>query len=72
MNIKRPIGITIISVLIILNGSFLLFSGILTFFLASNFATHLDTLDLTSLMLAETNNTIFSNNDPNIVKNYFP
>jgi hypothetical protein len=70
MNIKRPIGITIISVLIILNGSFLLFSGILTFFLASNFATHLDTLDLTSLMLAETNNTIFSNNDPNIVKNF--
>jgi uncharacterized membrane protein (DUF2068 family) len=70
MNIKRPIGITIISILIILNGSFLLFSGIVTFFLASNFAAHLDTLDLSSLMLAETNNTILSNNDPNIVKNF--
>ena len=70
MNIKRPIGITIISILIILNGSFLLFSGIVTFFLASNFAAHLDTLDLSSLMLAETNNTILSNNDTNIVKNF--
>lgn len=70
MNIKRPIGVTIISILIILNGSFLLFSGIVTFFLASNFAANLDTLDLTSLISSEANNTIFSNNDPNLIKNF--
>ena len=69
MNIKRPVGITIISVLMILNGSFLLFSGIVTFILASNFAAHFDTLDLSPFNLSETNNTIFSNNDPNIIKN---
>jgi hypothetical protein len=70
VNIKRPIGVTIISILIILNGSFLLFSGIVTFFLASNFAANLDTLDLTSLISSEANNTIFSNNDPNLIKNF--
>jgi hypothetical protein len=69
VNIKRPIGVTISSILIILNGSFLLFSGIVTFFLASNFAANLDTLDLTSLISSEANNTIFSNNDPNLIKN---
>ena len=69
MIIKRPVGITIISVLMILNGSFLLFSGIVTFILASNFAAHFDTLDLSPLILSETNNTNFSNNDPNIIKN---
>ena len=70
MNIKRPIGITIISVLIILNGSFLLFSGIVTFILASNFAAHVDTLNLNTFILSETNNTNYSNNDPNIVQNF--
>ncbi|MGI0052045.1 MAG: hypothetical protein ACRD8K_09950 [Nitrososphaeraceae archaeon] len=70
MNIKRPIGVTIISILIILNGSFLLFSGIVTFFLASNFAANLDSFDLTSLISSEANNTIFSNNDPNLIKNF--
>jgi hypothetical protein len=70
VNIKRPIGVTISSILIILNGSFLLFSGIVTFFLASNFAANLDTLDLTSLISSEANNTIFSNNDPNLIKNF--
>jgi hypothetical protein len=70
MDIKRPVGITIISVLIILNGSFLLFSGIVTFILASNFAAHMDTLDLSTFILSETNNTNISNNDPNIIQNF--
>src|SRR5215210_3421539 len=70
MDIKRPVGITIISVLIILNGSFLLISGIVTFILASNFAAHMDTLDLSTFILSETNNTNFSNNDPNIIQNF--
>lgn len=69
MNIKRPVGITIISVLMILNGSFLFFSGIVTFILASNFAAHFDTLNLSPFSLSETNNTNFGNNDPNIIKN---
>lgn len=69
MNIKRPVGITIISVLMILNGSFLFFSGIVTFILASNFAAYFDTLDLSPFNLSQTNNTFFSNNDPNIIKN---
>ncbi len=69
MNIKRPVGITIISVLMILNGSFLFFSGIVTFILASNFAAHFDTLNLSPFNLSETNNTNFGNYDPNIIKN---
>jgi hypothetical protein len=68
---KRPIGITIISILMILNGSFLLFSGIVVFFLASNFATTLNTLDLFSSNSTEINNTNFNNNiNSNIIYNF--
>ncbi len=70
MNIKRPIGITIISILIFLNGSFLLFSGIVSFFLASNFVGSLDSLDLLASNFAETNNTNFSNINSNAIKNF--
>lgn len=72
MSSKRPIGITIISILMILNGSFLLFSGIMAFFLASNFATTLNNLDLISSNGTEINNTNFSNinNNSNIIKNF--
>lgn len=70
MNIKRPIGITIISILIFLNGSFLLFSGIVAFFLASNFVGSLDSLDLLASNFAETNNTNFSNINSNVIKNF--
>lgn len=70
MNIKRPIGITIISILIFLNGSFLLFSGIVAFFLASNFVGSLDSLDLLASNFAETNNTNFSNTNSNTIKNF--
>ena len=70
MSSKRPIGITIISILMILNGSFLLFSGIVVFFLASNFATTLNTLDLFSSNSTEINNTNFNNNiNSNIIYN---
>lgn len=71
MSSKRPIGITIISILMILNGSFLLFSGIVVFFLASNFATTLNTLDLFSSNITEINNTNFNNKiNSNIIDNF--
>ena len=72
MSRKRPIGITIISILMILNGSFLLFSGIVAFFLASNFATTLNSLDMISSNGSEINITNFSNNNnnSNIIKNF--
>ena len=72
MNSKRPIGITIISILMILNGSFLLFSGIVVFFLASNFATTLNSLDMIASNGTEINITNFSNNNnnSNIIKNF--
>ena len=70
MNSTRPIGITIISILMILNGSFLLFSGIVIFFLASNFATTVNTLDLFSNN-TEINNSNFTNNiNSNIIHNF--
>jgi hypothetical protein len=72
MSRKRPIGITIISILMILNGSFLLFSGIVAFFLASNFATTINSLDMISSNSTEINITNFSNNNnnSNIIKNF--
>ncbi len=70
MSIKRPIGITIVSILIFLNGSFLLFSGIVAFFLASNLAGSLNSLDLVASNFAETNNTNFSNTNSNTIKNF--
>ena len=71
MSRKRPIGITIISILMIFNGSFLLFSGIVAFFLASNFATTINSLDMISSNGTEINITNFSNNNnnSNIIKN---
>ena len=71
MSRKRPIGITIISILMILNGSFLLFSGIVAFFLASNFATTINSLDMLSSNGTEINITNLSNNNNNynIIKN---
>lgn len=70
MSIKRPIGITIVSILIFLNGSFLLFSGIVAFFLASNLAGSLNSLDLVASNFVETNNTNFSNTNSNTIKNF--
>jgi uncharacterized membrane protein (DUF2068 family) len=71
MSSKRPIGITIISILMILNGSFLLFSAIVVFFLASNFATTLNALDLFYSKSTEINNTNFNNKiNSNIIDNF--
>jgi hypothetical protein len=67
MNIKRPIGITIIAILIIINGSFLLFSGIATLILTINFSSF-DLLDSVPFIL-ESNNTNFQNTDSDILKN---
>lgn len=68
MNIKRPIGITIISILIILNGSFLLFSGIAAFIFTINFSSNFDTLDSVPFTL-ESNNTNFQISGSEILKN---
>ena len=69
MSIRRPIGIIIISTLIILNSSFLLLSGIVSFFLASNFPDSLNNVDLTSFNFAGTNNTDVSSNNSNTFTN---
>lgn len=69
MSVKRPIGIIIISTLIILNGSFLLLIGIVSFFLASNFAESLKNVDLTSFNFTEINNTDISSNNSNTFTN---
>lgn len=69
MSVKRPIGIIIISTLIILNGSFLLLIGIVSFFLASNFADSLKNVDRTSFNFAEINNTDISSNNSNTFTN---
>jgi hypothetical protein len=72
MSIRRPIGIIIISTLIILNGSFLLLSGIVSFFLASNFPDSLNNVDLTSFNFAGTNNTDVSSSNSTFTNiNYF-
>jgi uncharacterized membrane protein (DUF2068 family) len=68
MNNKRPIGITIISILLILNGSFLLLGGIATFILTINFPSSFDTLDSVPFTI-ESNNTNFQISDSEILKN---
>ena len=68
MNIKRPIGITIISILLILNGSLLLFGGIATFILTINFSSTFDQLDSVPFTL-ESNNTNIQTIDSDILKN---
>ena len=67
MNIKRPVGITIISILIILNGSFLLFGGITTFIVTINFSSF-DQLDSVPFTL-ESNNSNVQISDTDILKN---
>src|SRR5688572_16594999 len=67
MNIKRPIGITIISIIIILNGSFLLFSGITTFIVTKNFSSF-DQLGSVPFTL-KSNNTNVQTSDIDLLKN---
>lgn len=68
MNIKRPIGITIISIVLILNGSFLLFGGIATFIFTINFSSSFDTLDSVPFTL-ESNDTNFQISDSEVLNN---
>lgn len=67
MNIKRPIGITIISIIIILNGSFLLFGGITTFIVTINFSSF-EQLDSVPLTLKSINTNV-QTSDTDILKN---
>lgn len=67
MNIKRPIGITIISIIIIINGSFLLFGGITTIIVTKNFSSF-DDLDSVPFTL-QSNNTNVQTSDTDILKN---
>ena len=68
MNIKRPIGITIISILIILNGSFLLFWGIATFIVTINLSSTFDQLNSIPFIL-QSNNTSVQISDTDLLKN---
>lgn len=64
MNIKRPLGITIITILLIVNGSFLLFSGISTFILITNFSSEFKNSNFTqSSPIIQNTNTTLSNED---------
>jgi Predicted membrane protein (DUF2127) len=68
MYIKRPLGITIISILIILNGSFLFLAGIITFILTSNFTATLDPSNPIPFTF-DSNITGFEINDSNLLNN---
>lgn len=64
MHIKRPLGITIISILLIVNGSFLLLSGISTFILITNFSSEFKNSNFTqSSPIIQNTNTTLSNED---------
>ena len=47
MHVKRPLGVTIIAILMIINGSFLLLSGLSSFVITSNFNSRTDLLNST-------------------------
>ncbi|HET8794605.1 MAG TPA: hypothetical protein VFM31_12480 [Nitrososphaeraceae archaeon] len=68
MSIKRPLGITIISILIVLNGSFLFLTGIITFILTSNIPSLLEPSN-PILFAFDSNITSFEINDPNLLNN---
>ena len=68
MNIKRPNGITIISILIILNGSFLLFWGIATFIVTINLSSTFDQLNSIPFTF-QSNNTSVQTSDTDLLKN---
>lgn len=64
MHVKRPLGVTIIAILMIINGSLLLFSGLSSFVITSNFNS---TTDLVNSTLGgfdtQSSNTSFSRED---------
>ena len=68
MSIKRPLGITIISILIILNGSFLFLAGMVSFILTSNFSATLDPSNSMPFSF-DSNITSFEINNQNVLNN---
>ena len=64
MHVKRPLGVTIIAILMIINGSFLLISGISSFVITSNFNSRTDLLNSTSIDFeTQSSSTSFSRED---------
>lgn len=72
MNVKRPLGVTIISILLIVNGSFLLLSGVSTFVLITNFSSDFENLNssLRSLDIQPSNNTISNEDLQRVIENF--
>lgn len=64
MHVKRPLGVTIIAILMIINGSLLLFSGLSSFVITSNFNSRTDLVNSTlGGFGTQTSNTSFSRED---------
>lgn len=64
MHVKRPLGVTIIAILMIINGSLLLFSGLSSFVIASNFNSRTDLVNSTlGGFDTQSSNTSFSRED---------
>jgi len=64
MHVKRPLGVTIIAILMIINGSFLLFSGLSSFVITSNFNSRTDLMNSTlSGIDTQSSSTAFSRED---------
>jgi len=64
MHVKRPLGVTIIAILMIINGSLLLFSGLSSFVITSNFNSRTDLVNSTlGGFDTQSSNTSFSRED---------
>src|SRR5574339_400238 len=64
MHVKRPLGVTIIAILMIINGSLLLFSGLSGFVITSNFNSRTDLVNSTlGGFDTQSSNTSFSRED---------
>ena len=64
MHVKRPLGVTIIAILMIINGSLLLFSGLSSFVITSNFNSRTDLVNSTlDGFDTQSSNTSFSRED---------
>ena len=64
MHVKRPLGVTIIAILMIINGSLLFFSGLSSFVITSNFNSRSDLVNSTlGGFDTQSSNTSFSRED---------
>jgi ABC-type spermidine/putrescine transport system permease subunit I len=72
LHVKRPLGITIISVLLIINGSFLLLSGLSTFVLLTNFSSNFEQLSssLNSFDIQNSNSSISNEDFQRVMANF--